>query len=329
MVETAQLESDSDYQDMIGAFNVNEVRANSSLPKDAWEQLDDLVVEEAEGQLNGVQDLRDEGLVVDLDNMGVTDHQYEQTNKFTDANTSISGQAQDQGDDTTFNTVSNPVPVVFKDFTMSKRRIMASERNGIPVDDENAASAARSVARKLEDMLFNGDSSIQIGSNAVEGYTSQGDVIDITSSTGGDWGGTPTNIFDDKNLFIENLQTQTDANSDTVGFMGPYWMYLSNTQWTETKVADPEGDGNLTARERLTNDAEIAAVQFTQALSDGTAVVVDPQRQVVDMSLAQDITTITMDEDEFSLDMRTFAVAAPRIKSTQNGNSGVCKATDL
>lgn len=331
MAQVKTLESKSEMQDFMGGISVNEIRQNSSLPKDAWEQLDQTVVEAAEGPLVGVQDIRDAGLTNDI-NFGTTDHQYQQTNKFSGAETSLSGEAEGEGDDTQFDLVSNPVPVIFKDYTISKRRLSASQEAGISIDDSNASEAGRSIARKMEDMLFNGDSSIQIGSDSLEGYTDHVDAIDVTSgspSTSGDWGGTPGNIFDDKNVFIERLQTQSDDNGDTVGYMGPYWLYLSVEQWNETKVADPEGDGNLTSRERLRDDMEIDAIRATQALADGDAVMVHPTRQVVDMSIAQDLTTVTMSEDTFTLDVRTFAIAAPRVKSDKQGVSGVAEADNL
>lgn len=327
LADSTTIQSEGDLENFLQNEQPARLKANSSLPAEAWKTIDQTIVDAAEGQLNVVDDMRSAGLTRDI-SFGVVNDAYSKSSKFDDADSAIDPSADSTSDTLTYSEVDAPIPVIYQDFDLSKRRISSAARRGVPLEDDHATGAGRAIGRKAEEDVVQGDQSIDIGGSQVEGFMSQGDVLN-PSGISGDWGGTPTNIFDDKNEMIKAVQTQSDENSDTVGYFGPYWFYLNNTQWTETKVADPEGDGNLISRERLQDDNEIDMISVSQRLADGEAFMFDPQSDVAELSIARDVQTTVMEENEFTISIRAYGVMGPRIKSDENGVSGIVKATSL
>jgi hypothetical protein len=182
------------------------------------------------------------------------------------------------------------------------------------------------VSEKLEELLFSGWTPT-IRDEDGDTYTLYGytDHPDRNTYTGSDWG-TAGNIRDD----IVAMFDEMDKDNRTGG---GFWLYIAPTQWREyRKAIDPDGDGNMTVRERIEDEwsQELGAVRRAPKLSSGEAVMVDPSPDVVELAVAEDVQTIEWQSGSgMTNHYKVMAAMAPEIKSDNTSQSGVVHATGL
>lgn len=304
--------------DSNGQINLSELRTNTTLRKDEWKQIDETVLDVARQRLNGVADLQAAGLVHTINDIGTTISEYERQTDLTDANVDMMGVTQGEEDRLTFDLIGIPIPLVYKDFRLNLRTLSASRSRGSNIDTLTASVASRKVSDKLESILFNGDTGITLNSAVLQGYTTHDDR---NTGSGSDWG-TITNIYPDVNSMI------SDAETDN--YYGPYWLYVAKTQFGQMRAIHTDGSGE-SAFERVRRGlVALQAVKPADVLTDGSAVLVQASREVVDLAVALNISTVQWEtQGGFLNHFRVWAVMAPRIKSDSNSASGVVHYTGL
>lgn len=298
-----------------GGLNINALRTNDLLRKEEWVELDRAVVEVARQRLVGIADLRARNLIHPLGGLGTILSQYEQQSDMTDADVDMAGVTRGEEDAVEFNLVSVPIPIVHKDFRVNIRRLEASRRLGDGIDTTQAQVASRKVADGLESMLFNGVG-VTVDGKAIYGYTTHPDRN--TGVATGDWG-TITNIYST----ILDMVKMAQADQ----YFGPYGVYVSGNQWTEMFAVYTDGSGQ-TALDRVLRLPQIEFVKPADALADGNVILVQLSRDVVDLAIAQDVVTIEWETQGGMIShFKVFAAMAPRVKSDDNGSSGVVHYT--
>jgi len=220
-----------------------------------------------------------------------------------------------------------PIPVTHADFSLDWRKLTNMENMpGDMIDTSHISQATRRVSEKLEELLFRGDSSININGNSLEGLMNFSDAVDVTSGTpslSGDWGGTPGNIYDDVRNWIERAYD--------VNYTGPYTLFLNYTQLHEIRQVDAEGTGDIgTAEDRLEALPELDRIVPVQELDDSEGVLVDMSEEVLDLSIAADIQAVEWESHGgMKANYKVMAVLAPRLKSDYEGNTGILYADNL
>jgi hypothetical protein len=91
-------------------LNLNVLRMNTLLHKDAWELLDRRVVEISADVMNAIADLRALGLTTQLGGLGVLVSQYEQVSDRTDVAVNMTGKVDDEEDRLNFPLIRRPAP---------------------------------------------------------------------------------------------------------------------------------------------------------------------------------------------------------------------------
>jgi uncharacterized linocin/CFP29 family protein len=299
-----------------GAVQVQTERGllvNSMLRKDEWQALDAEIQQAAKIRLNGVAHLRERGLVKPLGSLGILTSQWSQGSEMDAANVDMTGQGNKGADRQEFLLKGAPVPVVYKDFSIPSRQLEASRLMGSPLDTANAMTAARVVAEKLEDLLFNGSSATIFDGNTLYGYTTEANVN--TGSASGDWG-TISNVASTVTSMI------AAANGDR--YFGPFAVYASTTQYTQAATSFYTDGSGESAMNRVMRIPEVTGFYPSDVLTDGTVVLVQMTSDVVDWAEHMGITVVEwMSNDGMIGFFKVMAVATPRVKSDYSGKSGI------
>lgn len=298
-----------------------------TLEKDEWETISDTVVQVYQDRRVGIQDLENAGLVRNISLATIFDT-WQDVSAMTEAEVSMDGESVSEYDRVTYGDNSAYIPIVHKDFTIGERELMSSRRLNNDLRTDAVAAATEQVVIKAEQILFQGlnpDSRDDDGDTAsVDGYTTHPDRNTVSGS---DWG-TAGNIRDD----IVSMLNDLDDDNRTPGNTG-FWLYIAPPQWQEFRSAiDPDGDGNLTVRERVLDefDSELGAVRRAEFLPDGEAVMVDPSPDVVELAVAEDVQTVEWESGSgMTNHYKVLWSGAPEVKSDSGGRSGISHATGI
>jgi uncharacterized linocin/CFP29 family protein len=307
-----------------------EIAANATtLQDDEWRTVSDRMVEIYRGDLVGINDLMDAGLTRDI-SLATKVDLWQTMSQMTGAEVSMDGETESEEDRGTGQTEGVPVPIVHKDFRISERDLLTSRNLGNDLRTDMVADATRAVSETLEDILFHGWSpQIRDGRDSFElyGYTSHPNRNTVSASE--EWSRSGTGA----EAIRETLVTALDEldKDDRAG--GEFWVYLAPEEWRVFRSAiDPDGDGNLTVRERFENefDTEIASVQRSDRLDEGTGVMVDPRQDVVELAVAEDVQTVEWQSGSgMTNHFKVMGAMAPEIKADSTGQSGVVEMTGL
>lgn len=293
---------------------------NSLLRKDEWQDLDQQIQQAALIRLNGVAHLRQGGLVKNLPSIGILNAQFSQANEMTAATSNMTGQGGD-GDRVDFGIINRPVPITFKPFTIPKRELEAARLIGTSLDTVHSTGAARVVAEKLEDMLFNGDATINFDGGVVFGYTTETNRNTGTAVAfgGGDWG-TISNIIPTVEGMINT------ASGDR--YFGPFNLYASTTQYNQATLKRFSDGSGQKPSEFIEALPMIGGFFPSDTLADGVLALVQMTQDVVDWAEHLMITVVEwMSGDGLVGHFKVMAVASPRVKSDIGSRSGVVHAT--
>lgn len=296
-------------------FPIN-VNANTTLPYQAWLDIDAMVVEVTKDRLMAMGDLISRGLTHNVGGLGTTVSQWEKESDMTAANESMNGETA--GDEDGLNYAQDQVilPIIHKEFRIPMRSQLAVEQNGGDLEMSSVAVATRKVAEKSEDLLISG-SSLNVGGSTVYGYTNYPNRNTFTISTA--W----TSITDYNDLLDDVLDMMTLARGD--GYYGPYTLYIPDEYESVMDKSFDSSSGNPeTVRDRILRINMIEAVKVVDRLATNNVVLVQMTRDVVDLAIAQ--TPIAVDwslNGGISNHFKVFAGWAPRIKSTYDGDCGV------
>lgn len=293
--------------------------ALSSLRKDEWEALDQAVIAAARQYSRGWPDLRAAGLIKPSD-LGTLISQWSLSSEMSEANEDLTGTTRGERGKVEFNLAGVPVPVIFKEFDIPRRVLLASRKMGDGIDTTSAFEAGQRVAEKRESNLFLG-SSVTLNGNTLYGYTNHPDRIADTATNfgGGDWS-TATNIIPTIAGMVSALRAARHR--------GPFQVYLANDLYDLAALQFPDTANNQTFVDRMKALSGITGVDASDELSTGNILVVQMTQNVVDAVEAADVQVVEWTSgDGMTSHFKVMAVAAARIKSDYNERSGVAHAT--
>jgi uncharacterized linocin/CFP29 family protein len=298
------------------------VYKNAILRPGDWEQVDAEIKDIFRQPTVGYDDLRSSGLVKSLDGLGVAVSTYGQTGDMTGASINMSiVPRKGENDRLDYTTVSVPIPIISKPFFIDLRTLDASRRGtGENLDTAQVRVAGIKVKEAIEDMIFNG-STVQLGANVIYGYTNAPyRVADTATNFGGGDFGTDGNAHKTITGMIAALVAK--------GFNGPFGVYISSTQYAQTLnlTGANLSDTQLSVIQRTIPD--IKFVKRAPKLADGSVLVVQLTKDVVDLAIGQDVVPVSwQDYGGLVNEFIVLAAMAPRIKYDVDHNTGVAHAT--
>lgn len=298
---------------------------NSLLREDEWQELDRTVRQAALYPLRFVNLLRARGLEQPLGGLATLVSAWYAQSEMTGASINMTGQGRAERDLPELKQVGVPVPVVFKEFSIGKRTLLASRRLGDGIDLTAAAAASRVVAEGVEGMFING-ANVQLNNIPLYGVRNHPNRVTDTSTNfgGGAWS-TITNITPTVNGMIS-------AAMNTTLHYGPYVLFLSTTQYNtvgNTFYADNTGQTPL---ERIRKMAGIEDIIHLPAavMPAGEALLVQLSKDVIDAGIAMELQALEWTSgDGMEALFKIFMVATPRIKAAYDGKLGIIHATGL
>jgi len=297
-----------------------ELMVHSLLRKQEWEELDAAVIAMVKLRLNGIQDLRENNLVQPLGGLGTMVSQWNVASEKPSATVSMDGRTAGNRDRVDKKLYGVPVPIIHDEYQIGARELEASRRLGDTLDVTEAQESAAAVAEELEDILFNGETSVVVGGSGIFGMTTLASRLTATAAAfgGGDFG-TISNILPTFTGILSGLAA--------LRYYGPFGFYLSNTQYFQMLAFYTDGSGQ-TALARVLQLPQIKYVKPSDHLADGALTGMQLTKNVIDLATALDVTNREWTSgDEMSLNYKVMMAAVPRFKTDYSGHAGVAHAT--
>jgi uncharacterized linocin/CFP29 family protein len=293
------------------------IHANAVLNDGEWGRLDAATMPAFEQALVGVADLRNLGLVENLGGMGVILTEYARAGSMNGAEISMWASIDAEQDRMMFDLQEVPIPCIFKEFQLDLRFVRRARLLGTPIDTLQAVEAGRVVGEKLEDLLFNGNTTVY-GGKPIYGYRTH---PDRNTASGSSWA-TVTNIFPNVLTMFGSLMADE--------MPGPYGLYVNHAEYIKLH-AIVEATGQLTAMQQILRNVEdIAFVRRTKHMPAGQAVLVALNSSTVDLAVAEDLAPYEWESrGGITSHYRAMMFAAPRIKSAKDGKCGIYHITGI
>lgn len=305
--------------DANGNLYAQEIRANATLRKDDWISLDTALRNIATIRLNGIADLQNAGLIYNAGDLGSTVAEWQTGSDMTPASVTMSGEAKNEKDRQEFGLAGVPLPIIRKDFTINQRTLLSSRRSGAGLDTTQMQVCTRLVAEKSEYILFRGDSN-SLGNYSIYGYCTH--PSRNTGTLGVDWGATTPS-----GQGIVNDVLRMIAASEAARHYGPFILYVPGDYMNNLRN-DFKTNSDKTILQRLLEIDVISQVKVSDQLAADNVVLVQMTADVVDLAVAQDMTTVNWASgDGFSNSFAVFAAWVPRIKPDYDSRLGITHFT--
>ncbi len=325
----------------------------TSLRKEEWIQLDQVVLRAARQRLRAWADLSAANSFGGFNAMAKETLEHETMSDPGEALVDMDGLSEGRTDSPLFRLQGIPLPITHSDFYFSARKLAQSRNTGTPLDTVQGEAAGRRVAEMIEKTLIGtvtglrgtegpyatgygygtGGSTGDAGTryNQVYGYTNYPDRLtktDLTAPTTVGW--TPETTV---NEVIAMRQQLVDGR-----FYGPFMLYHS-TDWDtyfdgDYYVAKTTGAvaPTQTLRERLQKIDGIQDVRRLDFLPSSTnpwtLIMVQMTADVAQAINGMDITTVQWESvGGMRLNFKVMCIQVPRLRSDYYGRCGVLHAT--
>lgn len=296
-------------------FNVEALRTQDFLRKDAWTQFDNTVIEISRQALIGVGDLVSRGLTYNVPNaMGVTRIEWQRIGDMGPAELNMAAVTEGRNDTVEFDLQSMPLPIVHKDFWINIRKLEASRNNGMPLDTVQAEISARKVGERIEAMLFQGDTTLG-ANNTIYGYLNAPNRT--TGSTSVTWA-TATG----EQILAQVIAMIGAAKAKEV--RGPFQFYVHYSAMSNLG-ADFKANSDKTILQRIMEVPGVAGVTESYYIpTASTVLAVQMTRDVVDIVDGIQPTVVQWESlGGFVQNFKVLAIMVPRVKSTYSLQSGI------
>ncbi len=293
------------------------ITTNAVLRKDEWIEMDQILLDVARERLVGVQDLESRGLAKNLTNgFGTTVFQSENVSDMNAAEFSMDGARRTQGDRVEFDTVSLPLPIAHKDFTINARVLETSRRVGESLDMTQLRTSARKVTDLIETTLFQGYGTYTFGGGSIYGYQNFPDRN--TGSLTASW----TASAATGETILADVVAMKQASISAKHY-GPWILYIPTAYET---VLDGEfkAASDRSIRERLLAISGIEDIKVSDYMTAANVLLVEMKVETVRMVNGMELTNVQWDTQGGMVhDYKVMAIKIPQIRADQDGNCGI------
>lgn len=302
----------------------------TSLRKDEWIRLDDVVIKSARQRLRAWADLSAANTYGGFNGMSKTILEHEAMSDPGEAVVDMDGLTEGRTDAPRFQLQGLPLPITHADFWFSARRLAVSRNTGTPLDTTMAEAAGRRVAEMIEKTLIGVETGIAYGTSTNYGQTSQvygytnfpqrTTKTDLNTPTGSN----PEAVMNDVIEMRELLYTD--------GYYGPFMLYHS-TGYDRYLDDDYFRSGSTSAtqtlRQRIEGIDGIAGVRRLDYLTSGyVMILVQMTSDVARAVNGMDITTVQWESvGGMRLNFKVMAIQVPQLRADFSGNCGIVHAT--
>lgn len=291
---------------------------NAVLLHEEWEQISNIVTEEAQYRLQAVADLESRGLVEMTGGLGKTVLHYQTESDVEDAEVSMDGINEGRRDRPEYASNYLPLPIFSKQFSFSLRDLSASRNGSQSLDMSGVRLATRKVAELTEKHL--------IGVSATQGYTFGGGTLygymshpyrnTVSLSTNWDASAkTAAQILADVINMKKALQTDKH--------FGPYVLYIP-TAYETVLDNNYSTSYSQTLRQRILAIAGIQDVKTLDFLTANNVLMVSLDPATVVLAKGLPIQVIQWDSHGgMRVNFLVLTIMVPKIQATYGQTCGV------
>lgn len=315
--------------DLIANGHGNSIMTNAtSLRKDEWLQLDNVIIRAARQRLRAWQDLAASNTYTIPNGMSKMVLEHETMSDPGEAVVDMDGLSEGRSDSPKFQLEGLPLPITHSDFWFSQRRLAISRTGGMPLDTSMGEAAGRRVAEMIEKTLIGTVTGATYGAAAdygrtptVYGYTNFTSRITRTSMTA------PTGSNGSAVLtsWLNLRDDLYDAN-----FFGPFMVYTSTDydQYLDNLFSTTEPSAG-TLRSRLLQIDGIRGIRRLDYLTNTfTVLMVQMTPDVARAVNGMDITPVQWEsQGGMRLNFKVMAIQVPQLRADYNGNCGIAHGT--
>lgn len=289
------------------------------IPKDVWGVWDKEGIEIQREVLAVFNDLA--ASVSTPIPIGKLIHYFQQISDSGSANVSLDGRSKAKTDQPVFSYVGTPLPITDSTFGYGWRQVESARSEGMQLDGAGRMNAMYHVAKKLESLALDGDTSIVVGGSALYGLRThpkretRTTGVALASATGAQW-------LTEVNATVKLLHNNNFRVPATLYVNWNDWYYAGNTDFATTY-----GDKTIAQRVR-----EMEGVGQIVPASDVTAsqiIAVVKNRRTMQVLNGMPMTTRAQfranPEDDYNF--VTMAAAALEIKYDASDNCAVAVST--
>ena len=291
--------------------------AEGLLRHEEWQKLDDAIIEEKATKVTLQDWFITNGLTYTLDNaLGTTELGYEVVSDMHEASVDMEGIGVTENDTVSFDKRYMPTPLIYKDFTISSRKLASSRTKGESLATTQTRLSARKVREKVEDLCIEG--SFVFGSGTLQGLT----TFDYRMT-----GGTGENKWTKTGKTGEQIYLDVEAMIDQAiakEFTGPYVLFI-NRKYNQILNRDySTAYKGLTIRERLLMIDGLDEIKVIDRFGDDITVLMQKTSDVGEVVLGIPLTVVQEDTNKgFLYNFRVLEMTIPRFFATKAGAAGI------
>lgn len=298
----------------------------ATLTKQAWQYLDNMIIEERRNRLRAWTDAAavvSKSIGNAYNKMTV---EYQVMNDPGEAVVDMDGLSEGRAAAPLFKLRSVPLPITHADFFISDRLLEVSRASGTPLDTTEARVKTRRVMETIEDTLIGTTTGVTYGTQSagagahegtstVYGYTNFTYRVTKTDLTTPD-GTNPDTVLQDVIEMRETMYTN--------GYYGPFILYHSTSydQWLDRThfvgtFAQGLTTGSRTLREAIGAINGISDVRRLDRLTSGyQMILVQMDREVIEVIDGMAPTVLQWDEmGGRKKQFRVWAIQVPMLKA--------------
>jgi uncharacterized linocin/CFP29 family protein len=292
-----------------------------TLPREAWEQIDDTVIRTAKENLVGIADLNANPSTNKFyDGMSSSIYTHKRVSEIGAATV---GRSPDKSSDSArleMDDLSVPMLVTWKDFTLNTNQVAMANRIGLPLGFTLVEEATRSVARKLEENLFIGN--FPANGATMWGYCTFPDRQPYTLTA--DWAATatPEEIINDVNQMMALSMEQNHFGPWNLYIPWAYQVRLNNDYLVTTN--NYPGVGSI--RERLFQLPGLIDIRVGTYVPSNSAVLVEMTSDTVMLINGMPIRALAWEPPgtpNWDHKFKVMTITVPLLISDYKGQCGI------
>lgn len=298
------------YDNLIGNASV--------LPRDVWGEWDRSAITVQRDVLAVFNDLA--ATVSRPMALGKIVHYFMTLSDSGDVNISLDGRGKAKTDQPVMAYEGTPLPIIDSELSFGWRQMLAAQTEGYSLDSDAIANHQRKIAEKLEDLVLNGDSTIDVGGSKIYGlrnapFRKTGTTaIDLNGASGAQW--------------LEAISEVVSLMHDN-NYYAPVTIYLNYKDWFYATVNDYAPNYAGTIFKRIMEIPGVAALVPASKVPANELLGVVKRSDVVQILNGMPMTMRPKarqnPEDDYVFSV--LAAAAPQFKHDANGQAGYVQLT--
>ncbi len=321
-------------RDLVYQGKMHPVLNATTLPRDAWIQIDANIRKATRQRLNAWEDLKASSTVGGFDAMGKMTFEYQAMNDPGEAVVSMDAVADARTDRPLFTPTSIPLPITHSEFFFTAREIAVAKNGNMPLDTAMGEAAGRRCAEMVERTTIGTETGVTFGTQS-SGILAHRGTSTVYGYTNFPYRVTKTDLHTPVTTAPENVIEDIIEMRETMytnGYFGPFMVYHS-TGYDRFFDDDYFRTGGTavtrTLRERIGSIDGIQGIKRLDYLTSGyQLVMVDMNSETAQAINGMEITTLQYEsKGGLRINFVVMCIQVPLLRAPYNGVAGIIHGT--